>query len=326
MNPIFPTTLRNTMMKDWKSCQWKAWLTWFHGYRYDDGINEFDTRKQQLQKNTHLHAGAAFAKGCEVVRTNFFIAKRSAEESVFAGVEALLTYYGAHEPFMAPYKNANAMAAALTYFFREAFPLEDETLIPSLPENGSGIEFNFAIPIPKRKGGGFYLHPETGDELLYTGRADQIAYDTIEQEMVVEDDKTTSAVAERWESQWDMESQFRSYAWVLREEGYANISRAVIRGVAIPSSRRKDYDHKEVQVYLTRERVDNWLLNTQLLIEQMLQAYEQKELIKALDAHCAWSGCPFLGECEEPSSVLHQTMGLKYGTLFEGMQILEEPE
>lgn len=322
--PHFPQILRNTLMKDWKSCQHKTHLTWFFGYRRDDGVDELN---QTLSPhiNTHLHAGAAFAKGCEVTRTLFFRQNKSANESIAAGVKALLKFYGHHNPVpIAPYKSANNMAAGLVYFFTEAFPLEGEYIIPVTPSGASGIEFQIALPIPRRDGKGYYLHPETGEDLIYTGRADQIGFDTRDEVHVIEDDKTTSRLGETWTKQWDKESQFRSYAWATREYGYPPIHHAAIRGIALPSSARGKFGHEERILYLPERTINLWLLNTQLIVEEMLRSWATNEYTLALDSRCAWGNCPFFLNCEDPLIELHRELTRQYKV--ENADVLEEQD
>lgn len=304
----FPAVLRNTILKDWKTCPWRTALEWFHGFRHDDG--EFQTNKTDEEctaRNTHLVAGAAFARGCEIVREEYFFNQTPIDVALIKGIKGLTKKYGNHQPFMAPYKNWQAMVAALEYYFIEAFPIESDHLTPIK----GGVEFAFAIPIPRRDGKGYYMHPDTGSELMYTGRADMIAQDEELGVEVIQDDKTTGRLGSIWFEQWEKESQFRSYSYVCREYGRP-IEDIVIRGVAIPSSQKAGFSHAQHRLTIAEEHIDSWLETTQLIIEEMLWAYENQKFRKLLSSDCAWKRCPFIGNCEIPQAELLPILSADY--------------
>ena len=151
----FPSAIDSTTLAAFRSCPQKAFRTYFQHFK-------------PLGESVHLVAGKAFAEGIEYARRAFYEQKLSPEDSVAAGLSALIQSYGDFECPPESAKSLERTAGALEFYF-ESYPLGVDAAIPlQFPDGRSGIEFSFAQPLP-------IPHPITGDPILYTGRADMIA-------------------------------------------------------------------------------------------------------------------------------------------------------
>ena len=82
--PPFPAVLDSSLIAAFRSCPQKANL-------------EFVQHWKPSEPSVHLHAGAAFAHGLEVARTQFYVAGQSPDASVAQGLSALMKAYGSFE-------------------------------------------------------------------------------------------------------------------------------------------------------------------------------------------------------------------------------------
>ena len=272
----FPHAIDSTTLASFRSCPNKAFRTYFQHFK-------------PLGESVHLVAGKAFAEGIEHARRAFYEQIQSPEDSVAAGLRALVQSYG---DFQCPPESAKSLertAGALEFYF-ESYPLGVDSAIPlQFPDGRSGIEFSFAQPLP-------ISHPITGDPILYTGRADMIA--EFAGGIYIYDEKTTSQLGASWGKQWEMRSQFTGYCWAAREFGY-NPSGVIVRGVSILKTK---YDTLEVPTYRSDYEIDRWLEQTCRDIERMQYAWKSGYWDYNLDHSCAeYGGCPLLQVCKSPN-------------------------
>lgn len=281
MKTLFPTVIDSSLMAAFKSCPRKAQLEYFEHWK-------------SLEPSVHLHAGAAFAAGCEATRVAYYASGKSPDEALAEGLHALLTHYGDFDcPEDSP-KSASRMAGALEYFFY-AFPLGTDKAIPlSFPNGKRGIEFSFLEPLD-------LSHPETGEPLLYAGRMDMcVDYEGMK---LGEDDKTTSQLGASWPRQWDLRSQFTSYCWGAARAGI-KLDGFLVRGVSILKSR---YDHAQAITYRPQWQIDRWYVQLQYDVARMVKAWKIGYFDFNLDHACVeYGGCPFRSVCQmrEPSQLL----------------------
>lgn len=271
--PMFPHAIDSTMLASFRSCP----QLMFRQY-----IEHWKPRVESV----HLIAGAAFAKGIEKAREAFFVDGKSARESEGEGLKALLISYGNFECPSDSAKSPERMAGALEYYF-DQYPLgQDGTSPLSFPNGKRAIEFSFATPLPIN-------HPETGDPLLYTGRADMIA--DFAGGSYVFDEKTTSQLGASWSRQWELRSQFTAYCWASRLAGIP-VDGAIVRGVSILKTK---YETQQVITYRPDWEVDRWLGQTVRDLQRMIEAWKTGYWDYSLDHACAeYGGCGFRQICK----------------------------
>lgn len=275
---MFPEVLDSSMMAEFKSCPFKFYLTYIEQWK-------------PKTLSVHLHAGASFAKGLEIARRAFYEADKSAEESEALGLQALLEAYG---DFEAPSegtgaaKSADRMAGALEFYFSR-YPLNHQTAFPVLMPGGKrGIEFSFVHPLPVN-------HPDTGQPLLYSGRADGIF--SFAGGTYVFDEKTTSRLGATWAKQWKLRSQFSGYCWAADQSGI-KVDGVVVRGVSILKTQ---YDTLEDISFRSEFALGEWYTELLEWIARMKECYRTGRWMHNFDHACSdFGGCEYLDVCDMP--------------------------
>ena len=267
----FPSLWDASLVTALRSCGRKAELEYFLHYK-------------PRAANVHLHAGASFAHGLEAARRAFHIEKKGAEESVALGLQALMTFYG---DFVAPDSSAKTltrMAGALEFYF-DHYPLASDPAQPILFGDKHGIEFSFAEPLPIQ-------HPETGEPLIWCGRADQIV--SYAGGVYISDEKTTTSLGSSWSRQWDLRSQFTGYTWAARRAGI-KAEGVLVRGISILKTK---YETAEAITYRPEWQVERWLAQTLEDIEDAIAQWKRGRFRYNLDHACsALGGCMFRQVC-----------------------------
>jgi hypothetical protein len=278
----FPSVIDATQIAAWRSCHQKSFRQYFEHWK-------------PKGESVHLHAGAAFARGLEVVRRNFYTEDATSEASIELGMHALVQAYGSFECPEGSNKSLDRMMGALDHYFY-VWPLSHDSAIarPHKFESGHGIEFSFAQPLT-------YRHPVTGDPIIYAGRSDMIA--DFAGGLYIEDDKTASQLGASWSKQWDLRSQFTGYCWAAREAGMA-VNGVLVRGVSILKTK---YDTAETITYRADWEIDRWLKQLYRDLAAMERCWREGYFDFALDHACdEYGGCAFKQICksEEPESWL----------------------
>jgi hypothetical protein len=178
------------------------------------------------------------------------------------------------------------MCGALEFYF-EQYPLQMGSCEPILWGDGRrGIEFSFAQPLD-------FLHPVSGDPLIYTGRADMIA--NFAGGIFIFDEKTTSQLGASWTRQWELRSQFTGYCWAARESGMP-VNGAVVRGVSILKTK---YDTLQHLTYRPDWEIERWLNQINADLRRMVQCWEEGWWDYDLDHACAeYGGCSLQRICK----------------------------
>lgn len=273
---MFPEVIDSSMMASFKECPAKFQLQY---------ISEWKPRGL----STHLHAGGAFAHGLERARRSFYEEDQSSDDSVAAGIGALLEFYGDHVPpdfGSAGNKTAIRMAGALEFYFAN-YPLNHENAYPViLPGGKRGIEFNYTYPLG-------IDHPETGQPILYTGRSDgifQYAGGTY-----IFDDKTASQLGPTWAKQWKLRSQFSGYCWLAGQCG-VKVDGVVVRGVSIL---KNSYGTAEDVSFRSEYMLGTWYAELLAWIAQMKECYRTGIWVHNFDHACTnYGGCEFQDNCD----------------------------
>lgn len=201
MNLPFPEVIDSTMIADWRACRRATWYKSFRHFK-------------PKAKSVHLHAGAAFAKGCEVGRKAFYDESLPEDAAIAKGMGALLTAYGSFECPAESAKSADRMAAAYEYGM-SAYPMSSDPMQPANIGGKRAIEFSFVEPVD-------FVHPVTGLPILYSGRFDMIV--DYAGQLFGLDDKTTSSLGASWSKQWDLRC-FDRKTELLTREGWKRVDK-----------------------------------------------------------------------------------------------------
>lgn len=277
MRPAFPEALDNTIINAFRSCPKSCQRTYFDHWK-------------PKELSVHLHAGAAFARGLEVTRKAFYDGGESEERALAAGLHALLEAYGEFDCPADSAKSNVRMAQAFEYYLSEEWSPGRDTARPARMASGKhAIEFSFAEPLP-------IDHPETGQPIIYTGRADMIV--ELNGGLWVEDDKTTKSLGAKWANQWEMRSQFSGYAWAARKQGW-KVDGVLVRGVAILKTEFKRAQHI---TYRPEWETDRWLEQTLRDIKRMITAWQTGYFDWNMGEACGeYGGCDYLTICKRPN-------------------------
>lgn len=263
------------MLGTFRACPQKLFRTYLEHWKPGD-------------ESVHLVAGKAFASGLEAARETFYVQGRPADEALCDGLEALWLQYGTFDCPEDSAKSPLRMAGALEYYFSQ-YPLGADGAKPHIFRGGRhGIEFSFAEPLS-------VLHPETGDPLIYAGRADMVA-DAFGG-LFLYDEKTTTSLGQSWLKQWEHRSQFTSYCWGLRGHGFQPTG-IVVRGVAIL---KESFNTAQVITYRSNWEVERWLAQTERDLARMIQCWESGYWDYNLDHACTeYGGCSLVRVCKSP--------------------------
>ena len=275
--PPFPSALDNTILSSFRSCPISSYRTYFHHWK-------------EKSSSVHLHAGAAFARGLEVARKLYYDEQLSENLALAGGYRALLEAYGDFDCPPDSAKSSTRMAQAFEFYLSGEWSLSRDTARPALMPSGKhAVEFSFAEPLPIN-------HPETGQPIIYTGRADMIV--ELNNGLFIEDDKTASQLGAKWANQWEMRSQFTGYTWAGRNHGWS-VDGVLVRAVAILKTEFKRAQHL---TYRPEWEVTRWLDQTCRDIERMIQMWRDGVWDYNLGESCAaYGGCEYLAVCKRPN-------------------------
>ena len=235
--------------------------------------------------SVHLHAGGAFARGMEAARSAYYVKGLDAGPAILEGRVALAEFYGDFDCPPDSAKSKDRMLGAFDYYFAN-YPLERDHNEPILLANGKhAIELSFAEPLPIK-------HPETGDPLIYVGRADAIL--NFAGGRFITDEKTTTQLGASWGRQWDLKSQFTGYCWLARKAGIP-VTGALVRGVSILKTK---YDTQQVPTYRDEWITNRWYEEMLGWVEDVVRCYTTGRWRHNFDHACAdFGGCSFRTVC-----------------------------
>lgn len=274
VRPPFPAVWDNTMRASFSECPQKFRLAYLHGL-------------SPSSPRVDLHAGAAFAKGVEIVRQSFHAQNADAATTRANGARALLTEYGTFDPGDST-KTPEAMLGALDSYITH-YGLESDPIQPLFIGGKPAVEFNFAHPID-------VMHPETGEPIIYCGRFDLLGILNGDPASVwVVDEKTTKQLGPTWSRQWSLRSQFMGYTWGCRKIGI-NTQGAIVRGISIL---KRTYGHAQAIVPFPQYMIDRWYTQLCRDLERAKQCWDSNLWDYAFGSECtSYGGCQFTNLCE----------------------------
>lgn len=277
--PTFPLIWDNTMRTDFVACP-RKWA-WSH----------LDNWHPRGTLSVHLHAGACWASAVEAVRTAYYCDSLPPSEAIGRGLTTLAEQWGNFEPPPTSPKTLPRLLDALVYYFT-AFPLETDPAQPHIGPAGPMLEFSFILPV-EETGPDALLHPESGEPILFSGRADMLA--TYAGALTIFDDKTTTSLGAQWSAQWDMRAQFTGYAWAAREFGL-HARQVLARGIAILKTQ---FNHAQAITHRPDHRINAWHSQIKRDIRRAMSLWREGcfDFVES-DACNAYGGCLFRQPCQ----------------------------
>ena len=285
VRPMFPHVVDSTMLNALRECPQKMFRTYMQHWK-------------SRYESIHLHAGASLAKGLEETRKAFYYDGLSSEESEAIGMFAMMRAYGLDDPQIETTKTIDRLMMGFTYFF-DQWPLGMDGFEPLDLGHKKGIEFSFLEPLGIN-------HPITGDPIMFSGRADMLG--TFCSGIMLEDDKTTSALGATWPIKWEMRGQFTGYTWAAREALGIDVKGVLVRGLCIL---KNGFNHMQVPTYRSRYEIELWYNQTIRDINRLINMWTEGYYDYNLGESCAaYGGCSFQSICksENPDDWLPATM------------------
>lgn len=249
-------------------------------------------------RSIHLHAGGAFAKGCEVIRFARYKEGLSWPDSIEKGQIALFNEWSRAKDVdsSGTGKSLDNMIMLLEEYF-EHYDMQNHCdILPYIePSTGNpAVEYSFALPIPE------VLHPETGDPFLYVGRYDMVGERrqraSTQKMLYVTDEKTCQAIGPNWAKQWALRGQFTGYCWAAKQFGYPVVG-ACVRGIKI--TKTGNFGFAEHITTRPDWQIAIWYEQLVRDLKRLVRDFEEGYFDFNLDHSCAsYSGCPFQVVCD----------------------------
>ncbi len=278
MTLSFPLSVSNSSLTTFRSCEAKSLWSKFRNL-------------EPNQINANLHSGSCFATALEAARRSFYIEGNDLQKARLDGIRALWLAWGTYEPGEREKKTWLTTTYAFIHYLK-VWPFDEDYLEPwDFGQTRKGIEFDFAVPLPIN-------HPETGEPILYTGRADMFA--KFQSCPWVEDDKSTGSIGPSWAEQWALSSQMMGTTWVANEYGIPAPG-AIIRVVSIQVKQNKD---AEAIVPFSAQMLKKWHRTTLRTVEDMIRAWKEGYFRPAFNYTCNYCEFPRLCEAVDPEKWL----------------------
>lgn len=270
----FPEVIDSTIRGAFVACEHQAYLQYFHHYK-------------PATISVDLHAGAVYAVGLEVARMAYWGANATQEQALALATRKMIEAWGDYEPPEGHVKTLDRMLGALIYYF-DVFGWKTDHMQPYMLDGKPAVEFSFTLPIPGTR------HPTTGAPVLYTGRFDMLGL--YNNQLFVEDDKTTKQLGPTWGKNWTHRSQFTGYCWGAREFGHP-VAGAIIRGISILKTK---YGHAESLQFRPDWMIQRWLEQLRRDVDRMVECWKTGYWSYDLDTACThYGGCMFQDTCSQ---------------------------
>lgn len=262
--PAFPNAIDNTMRSSYVACPTRFYWQWIRRLTTED-------------KSVDLHAGGVFAYGLEVFRKQYYGQHLSIDEAVTATMTEMASSYGDFDPGNSNKTAAAVMGALLDYL--DQYPPDKDMIQPLMSNGWPCVEFTFALEIPNTK------HPESGQPIMYMGRADMIG--VYQDSIYIVDEKTTKQLGPSWVKQWDLRGQLMGYVWASRELAQLPVEGAFVRGISFLV---RGYGHAQVILPAQNWLLDKWLEQLSRDAMRMAKDWQANEWDQAFDQACTSYG------------------------------------
>ena len=285
---VFPSVIDSTIVAAFTACPLKAYREYF-------------LRLGSPTPSIHLHAGGAVARAIEVTRRCRWEEELSFEDSLERAFVAFTEFWGDVETpdfGTGANKTFERCWQAVEYYF-EQYPIDTDPIRPYIfPDGKTGIEFTFSIPLP-------ITNPDTGDPIIYAGRADLLGY--YRDASAIIDEKTTTSLGATWPDQWKLRGQFFGYIWAARQSGI-HATTGLVRGIAILKTK---FNHMQVPLIYKDFMIDRWYQSMITKVNHMTELYKYTKEHPEVPPETIWtmsfgsacseySGCMFRDLCTSP--------------------------
>lgn len=231
----------------------------------------------------HLHAGKTLAGALHTARETFQ-QTASASAAELAGYYSLLTsYHGVTNVPNHPTKNLPGLIDAYLAYVSK-WPFDQDHLQIKY------AEANFAIPLRVR-------HPRTRDPILYAGRIDMLAEDTLGDTYVV-DEKTTGRMDKELANKFLLRPQFIGYNYALRRHFRVKSHGTLVRIIVVNGS---NIEPMEIHIPHSNEDLERWWRQVNFETAEWIQQFLRKEMPRHGDACYHWGRpCDYTTPCRAP--------------------------
>jgi hypothetical protein len=272
---MFPSLIDNTARATFVACPEKFRLA-------------FVKNLTPSTPSVHLHAGGCFAAALDATRQAYFTLGLPELDALAVGASELIRRWGPVTDFQDTDKSLSRMLWAFDDYFRE-YPLPRDPIKPYRFCDKATTEFSFAIPMELE-------HPDTGEPLIFAGRADMIG--EFQGSLWVVDEKTTSNLGPSWGQQWELKSQFTGYCAAARSFQIPVVG-AIIRGIGLL---KNSTTFQQIILYRPEWQIDRWWRQLHRDMERAINLYKtlgpNSPWDQALDEACAaYGGCMFRRLC-----------------------------
>lgn len=280
--PQFPRVIDSTMRADFVSCPQKFYQAYI-------------LKKSLSGESVHLTAGAAYARGLEVVRKLVWgPEKLKLDDAIAEAIPYVVAEYGSLEPGENhSHKSCENIIRALVAYF-DRFPPHSDHVQPYYKKNGEpACEFTFSIPLG-------IPHPDTGEPMLYAGRFDMVGIYTGTYWVV--DDKTATMLGDSWARSWRLRAQLTGYCFAARQYGIP-VQGAIIRGISLLKSRA--FGFSEPIEHRSSFHIERWWVQLHRDVARMIACWQDRDDdhpygywdYDLAEACTSFGGCPFLSLC-----------------------------
>lgn len=272
---LLPHYLDSTMISTFRSCQRKFF--W-----------QFILNKVLDGANIHLTAGGAIAAAIDHMRKLQYGQSCISIDDLL--ISALPTFFSEWGDLVVPEdhpKSQHRVLWALEEYVTRYHPFHDEVQPLERSDGTPTSEFTFALPLP-------ISHP-SGDPFIYCGRFDLLGRHTVNDLLVIVDEKTTGSLSTAWTRQWDLRGQFLGYVWACQQLGY-KLNDVIVRGIGMYKTGPQ---FLAVPTPYPQHLVDRWYTQLLKTVQDIVWCYQHNDWsYDFADACSSYGGCPYVDLCK----------------------------
>lgn len=270
------TYIDSSMLSTFRSCRKKFYWNYVQ-------------KMKPAGQSIHLLAGGAFAAGLEHARLYQFRDHKDGpahlDDLCHAAMQGFIRAWNVDSEYEHETKNFHNTFHALEAYLAEYPPFTDPVQPLMKPDGSPATEFTFAIPLP--------VNNPAGSPWMFVGRFDLLGY--YGPLLVVQDEKTTSALGPYWLRQWDLRGQFLGYTWACRQLGYP-VDHCIVRGIAI---QKTQHQFASVPVNYTNVLIDRWYATLLDTLHEINHFFEINQWSYNFGDACgSYGGCGYADLCK----------------------------
>jgi hypothetical protein len=270
-----PIYLDSSMIATYRSCHKKFFWSYIQNLVLDGA-------------NIHLTAGGALAVAMDTIRrAQFGKDPLSVDDLMHLAIGPFLKVWNNLQIDDDHAKSIHRVLLALEKYLELYHPATDEVQPLARADGTPTSEFTFAIPLP-------VSHP-SGDPFIYCGRFDLLGRHTVNDILVVLDEKTTGSLSTAWTRQWDMRGQFLGYVWACQQLGYS-VQDVIVRGIGMYKTGPQ---FLAVPSTYPKHLIDRWYEQLLVTVNEIRWCYENEQwAYDFADACSSYGGCPYVDLCK----------------------------